>query len=273
MTFERAYGLWLVRELNAMTVEVLGKRCKHYDEVAFKPLRKDPEEIAVVINGGGAARSGVQGQDQNNLSLNVIVVCKNGYGETVRSLIDTLQEKYNALPKQLMYTSDSGKEITQNVKSVFFTPITIDENDYPTEKGTIKAVWLSFNVSVSYGMTAVISPPVLKLKIGEGEYNIDYLIQYDATAQPSYDTYLAQGDKHSKQNAVSVTNAWALSIAKVQEDDLQTILQNEVDAKEGGLFGKRIVLCKDGGEIEIRGYQLTESYVDNVAVYVLTLTC
>lgn len=273
MIFEEAYGQWLVLNLNAKIKAALGKTCKRYDEVAFKPLRKDPDEIAVIINGGGAARSSVEGQDQNNLSLNVVMICKKTYAKTVRECVDSVQAEYNAKLVTLSYHDAAGNEVSQRTKSVFFTPITIDSNDYPTDYGTVKATFLSFTVSVVYGLTAVSTPSTFELLIGGTVYPVNYIVQYNLSSQPAYDTYLAPGEIHSRQNAVSASNAWSFTIAKVADDPLQKIFTAELNAKEGeGLYGKSITLYRDGEYILTRGYNLTESYVNNAAAYLLVLS-
>lgn len=273
MIFEEAYGHWLVLMINNQIKTTLGKTCKLYDEVAFKPLRKDPEEIAIIINGGGAARSSVAGQDQNNLSLNVVMICKKEYSKSVRGCVDNFQSTYNAKLVSLPYIDNAGNSIMQRTKSVFFTPITIDSNDYQTEKGTIKATFLSFTVSVVYGLTAISTPSTFKLSIDGAEYDVNYIVQYNISSQPAYDTYLAPGETHPQQRLVSASNAWSLTIAKVANDDLQTLFTEELNAVDGrGLYGKTLTLVRDEQSIPIHNYNLTESYINNAAAYLLVLS-
>ena len=271
MTFEEAYGKWLVLQLNNGTKTALGISCKQYDEVSFKPLRYNTEQIAVIINGGGAARSAVIGQDQNNVSLQIVLICKSEYASGVRSVIDSVQRAYNALPSELTYYDEAGNKIIEQLKSVFFTPIVFDESDYPTEtsEGTIKAVFMSFTVNVTYGQTAVVSPSAFSLSVGENVYEILHVIGYDAGSVPAYDSFLGQGDNHPQQRAISANNSYSLTIAKVMQDPFQKLLSSEIKAKEG-LYGKKIVLVVDGETINVRTYELVESYVDNAAVYRLT---
>ena len=162
MKFETAYGRWLVQELNSRTMQKLGIACKRYKEVSYKPLYRNSDQIAVIIGGGGAARSGVQGQDQNDLSLTVTLICKSTYTDDVREAIDEMQEAFNAVPQKLMYNDLKDGVLTtieKPVKSVFLTPVVLDESDYPTITETIKATFLMFTVSVTYGTTAIVEPP------------------------------------------------------------------------------------------------------------------
>ncbi len=274
MTFEREYGKWLVGSLNKKTVELCGVTCKQYDDVAFKPLRKKTEQVAVIINGGGAARSAVLGMDQNNATFSVVLLCHNVYKNFALAAIESVQKEFNAKVCQFAY-NDGAEQITQSVKSVFFTPVVLDESDYPTdtENGTIKAVFMMFNVAVAYGTTAVITPSEFTLKIDGKGYKIERLIQYNCASQPTYDVFLAQGDPRAKKNVLSANNAYVFTIAKSEGGawgGLQGWLHDEINA-QSGLYGKTLVLSRDGVDIPIREYQLTESYVDNAAAYVLTL--
>jgi hypothetical protein len=275
MTFEDAYGRWLVGELNKKTVSAFGLKCRQYNEVSFKPIGKNPDEIAVVISGGGAARSNVPGQDQNSGTFSVIVLCQKKYMEYLQAAISSTQKEYNAVPLQINYIDEDGNSVGINAKSVFFTPIVIDAQDYPThEFGTLKAVFLQFTITVLYGTTAVVSPAEYKLSVDGGNtfYNIEHIASYDNASIPTYDSYLAQGEERNKQIAIARNNSWAITILKTSENnELQTILENEAYAKEDGLWGREIVLQKDEVNIPIQTYQLTESYVENAAAYVLTL--
>lgn len=258
MTFETEYARWLVLQLNAKT-QKFGLTCKYYDEVSYKPLKNNPDEITVIVNGGGATRSGVQGQDSNNVSISVIVICKKDYSKRIRGAIETFQEENNAMIKTI-----NGKLC----KSVFFTPFVVDESDHPTAKGTIKATTLSFMISVAYGNSGLVSLDTFKLFVGPTAYDIAPLVKYETASIPTYDTYLAQGDAHPQQNPLSANNSWTFHIAKTEEpNDLQNLLEGELKG-ERRLFKKTLAL----NNTPVRGYLLTEGYENNTAVYVLTLS-
>lgn len=285
MTFEDAYGRWLVSEINKQTFAAFGLTCKQYNEVSFKPLAKNPDEIALIISGGGAACSKVSGQDQNSGTFSVMAICQKKYMEHVRAAIATVQKTYNAKVMELSYYDEKepeqGKEpdpITVSSKSVFFTPLVLDAQDLPTHMhGTLKVVFIQFSVTVLYGETAVVAPEEYSLIIVDEEgnkktYEVQYVYSFDKASIPTYDTYLAQGEAVTKQIAVTKNNSWAITIYKTKSgNELQTILDNEVNMKDGGLWGKSIALKKGDDTIPIQAYQLTESYVDNAAAYVLTL--
>lgn len=281
MTFEDAYGRWLVSEINKNTFAAFGLTCKQYNEVSFKPLAKNPDEIALIISGGGAACSKVSGQDQNSGTFSVMAICQKKYMEHVRAAIAAVQKSYNAKVMELSYYDEQepeqGKEpdpITVSSKSVFFTPLVLDAQDLPTHMhGTLKVVFIQFSVTVLYGETAVVAPEIYYLVVGDNEpIELQYVYAFDKASIPTYDTYLAQGEAVTKQIAVTKNNSWAITIYKTKSgNELQTILDNEVNMKEGGLWGKSIALKKGDVSIPIQAYQLTESYVDNAAAYVLTL--
>ena len=274
MTFEEEYGAWLVRAINEKLKNINGKLCKQYDEVSFKPLKRNPDEIAIIISGGNATRSSVEGLDQNVLPLTITVLCKAKYSSAVRAAINAVQRTFNAVPAQFQYldVAESEDEIVQQVKTVFSTPYVFDEVDFPTSKETVKACFISFSATVYYGQTAIVSPTEYRLKVGDEEYAINHIQSYDNAVMPAYDTFLPQGEARAKQSFISKTNSWAFTILKVKEDSLQTLFEQELNFSDGDGFGeKSLHLIANGNEIEIRSWQLLESYVDNAAAYVLTL--
>lgn len=277
MIFEEYYGRWLVFEINKRIKKKLKRTCKLYDEVAFKPLYHNPDEIAIRFEGGGAARSSVAGQDQNSMTVSVTMVFKQEHAKAVRGCVEAFQTEYNAIPISMTYANDEGNEITQNVKSVFFTPITIDSNGYPTATDTIDVTWLTFTISVIYGTTAVSSPEEFTLLMDGASYKLNHILSYNVSSQPAYDQYLPQGTTKTEQKVLSSNRAWSFALVKVQEDELQEILWNELYGAVGdGLFGKEIklVLTKNRRKFTItpRAFQLVESFTDNAAVYNLTFS-
>ncbi len=275
MTFEKAYGKWLVDGLNEKLIPTFGIRCKQYNELAFKALNKNPDEVAIILNGGGAARSAVREQDQNSGTFSVAILCQKKYMEDVRSAVEIFQKEYNAEPIEMNYADENGDLLQIHAKSVFFTPTVADAQDYPTEEhGTLKVVFMLFSITVLYGSTAVVSPADFKLSVNGVSYPIDHIYAYDNASIPTYDTYLAQGEDRNRQIPLIRNNSWAITVYKTSAaNELQRMFQNEIDALNDGLWGKELALIKDGKTIEIRTYQLTASYVDNAAAYVLTVMC
>lgn len=287
MTFEEEYGRWLVGEINKRTKAMFGLICRQYNELSFKPLAKNPDEIAIVINGGGASRSNVRGQDQNSGTFSVIAICQKKHMEKIKSAIEYVQRSYNAVPSLMSYKEgfDESDIVYLNVKSVFFTPIVLDAQDYPTEEyGTLKTVFMQFSVNILYGKTAVVEPELYVFEIDGVEYTAHHVASYDNASIPTYDSYMSQGEDRSKQVAVAKNNSWAFTLYKTSEENaLQTILENELYGRENGLWGRSVVLKKDmyynaetqavdyAVKIPIQTFQLTESYVNNAAAYVLTL--
>lgn len=273
MVFEQAYGEWLTRELNTAIRSINANLvCKQYDEVGYKPLVKNPDEIAVVISGGNAARSTVEGLDQNVLPLSVTVICKEQYSTSARNAIDYVQKEYNAVPLQLTYYDGvSDNPLSTKVKAVFATPFVFSHSDYKTKNETIKAVFISFSASVFYGETAIVHPTSFVLKFGGEAYEIGHISEYHMSAIPAYDSYVPQGSERAGQCCLSRANTFQFVLFKVEGDELQQIFENELRCKENGLAGETLVLNIEAEDIKMTTYQLTESYANNVASYNLVL--
>lgn len=282
MTFEEAYGRWLVEEINAQTTSKFKLKCRQYSELASKPLAKNPDEVAIMISGGGASRSAVEGRDQNNGNFSVLVLCQKKHMENVQAAISAVQKEYNAVAMEMTYINASGVTATVLAKSVFFTPIVIDSQDYQTDDyGTMKAVFIQFSVTVLYGEDlAVVAPAefaLFKVKSASG-WVIENILSYDRASIPSYDSYLAQGNDRNEQQLIAKNNSWSFTIYKTNKNrGLQELLEAELNpASADGLAGLQLELeVNENGNrkyIPIKTYQLTESYVDNAAVYILTLT-
>ena len=246
-------------------------------------MEKSPDEIALVISGGGASRSSVEGRDQNNGNFSVLVLCQKKHAKNVQAAIAHVQQSYNATPLEMSYTTESGENCIIHTKSVFFTPIVIDAQDYPTkEHGTLKAVFMQFTVTVLYGESAVVMPQAFELNfVGGSEgfwHPIRNLLSYDVASIPTYDNYLSQGEDRAQQRMMTKNNSWAFTIYKKVEDNntINQRMENELSGFSPCLAESSIVLRVHRGtdykDIPIQTYQLTESYADNAAVYILTLT-
>lgn len=273
MVFEQAYGHWLVNELNARIQNInINLKCKFYDEMGYKPLYNEPDVIAVVVSGGNASRSVVRGQDQNVLPLTVTIICKSVYSSPVRNAIDCMQKDFNAVPLQLeYYDAVSENKITVNLKSIFTTPFVFDESDFATKRETIKATFIPFSASVSYGETAVVEPMSAQLKIDGETFEIGHIVDCNKSSMPSYEAYLPQGTERLYQAELSRASAFAFTLYKVDGDKFQDILDNELLCLEDGLHGKELVLILGEQEIPVKTYQLNDQYVNNAAAYCLTL--
>jgi len=278
MIFEQAYGKQLTAGINGRIQRINENLiCKLYDEIGYKPLQNNADEIALVISGGNASRSAVKGQDQNVLPLTVTIVCKEIYSGVVRNAVDDFQRDFNAVPLVLEYYDNVTKRTAvANYKAVYTTPLVFTHSDYATRNETIKAAFISFSASVIYGQTAVIEPTVAKLVIDGKEYEIDHIADCNMASMPSYEAYLPQGAERMRQADLSAVNAFSYTLYKVAGDELQKIFDNELECHGGGLHGKELSLrlYDDDGvkaETKISTYQLNYHYVNNAAAYVLTL--
>ena len=273
MIFERAYGQWLTRELNnIITPKRENLVCKRYDEVSYKPLVDSPDEIAVIIGGGNAVRSSVRGLDFNTLPLSVSIICKEEYSTIVRNAVNTVQERYNAVALAMdFFDGLDGEKVPVNVKSVFTTPFVIDESDYKTEHGTIKACFISFSATVFYGKTAIVVPPESELVIGTNSYQLDHILDYTFAVQPSYDTVLPQGSERARQSKLARSHSYSFTVSKTHGDKLQNIFRNEILGILGGLSDSELQLKIDGVLIKIQTYSVTEAYTPGgAAAYSIT---
>lgn len=285
MIFEQAYGAWLVKEMNRRIRKFDEDLiCKRYDDVAYKPLAGDPNSVAVIVTGGNAQRSSVRGLDYNVLPLSVMVMCREQCSTAVRNAIDAIQEEYNAVPLILDYydsavaaESRSAKDnyesnVRTNVKSTFTTPFMLLENDYKTTNETIKACFISFSASVTYGKSAIVEAPTSALLIDGKEYAIEHILAYTFSVQPSYDTSLPQGSELARQTKLSRANAYSFTVSKTAGDELQEIFYNEIMRLDGGLAGRTLKAKIGNNTINVQTYDLTEAYTGgNAAAYTLVL--
>lgn len=270
MIFEQEYSKWLTFQLNQKVREKYPALvCKAYDELSYKPLAHNVEEVAVVVSGGNAQRSPVPGLDQNTLPVSVMVICKEEYSMLVRGAIDAVQRAFNCV------VVDIGGVDT---KSVFVSPFVLDESDFRTDRATVKVSYIPFSATVVYGTTAFVSPPSVSLIVDGKAYQIRCIASYNCSANPSYDPYLPQGEDRMKQVAIAKANAYSFTVlrrAGKEGDELQALFEKELRCKDA-LWGKVLTLQFDDEtpvpvEIPVETYQLTESYANNAAAYTLTL--
>lgn len=267
MIFEQEYSKWLTFQLNQKVQEKYPALvCKAYDELSYKPLAHNVEEVAVVVSGGNAQRSPVPGLDQNTLPVSVMVICKEEYSMLVRGAIDAVQQAFNCVVVNI-----GGAD----TKSVFVSPFILDESDFRTDRATVKVSYIPFSATVVYGTTAFVSPPSVSLIVGEESYPILFIASYNCSASPSYDPYLPQGEDRMKQVAIAKANAYSFTVLRRAGDELQALFEKELRCKDA-LWGKVLMLQFDDEtpvpvRIPVETYQLTESYANNAAAYTLTL--
>ena len=140
MIFENAYGEWIKTQLNQRIQSIQSDAVvKLSQDVNYNPLYSNPNTIVLIVNGGNASRSAVQGINQNVMPLSIMLLCREEYKLAVRNAMDNLQEEFNAVPMELNYLDNvTGDEYVVNTKSIFNTPMVLDERDHPTKKETIK---------------------------------------------------------------------------------------------------------------------------------------
>ncbi len=289
MIFEKVYGKWFCQELNTRVNKQDGNiTCRKYNDVSFKPLKKNANQVAVVVDGGGALRSEYEGRDMNTMTLNVLLICRLENADVVAESVEKIQKEYNAKIQQFFDKTDVVFS-----RAIFTTPITIDAGDLQTDKdGSVKVLFMSFTASVVYGTTPQVIPPVYALmepeifylQIGENEpIKITNLLSYNAHSAPSCDTYLSQGKVQAQHVQLAKALGYSFTIVKVSEkDDLQDLFEDELwrdpsDNFSGSfLFGKTLKLYiggKDSNKMFVAGtYELTKQYTDGQIVYVLSLS-
>lgn len=280
MTFERAYGDWFTKELAKRIGKINKKKklslfCKQYEDVGQKPSFEDPDEIAVLFQGGNAVRSGVRGIDANSLPLSVRIVCREECKDCIRDAVNDVQKEYNAVPRSFTYPDDAAGKATVIASATFTTPYVIDEIDYPTRIATIKACFLIFSATVCYGATAIVEPPVYLLTVDSETYPIEHIYDSTVVSQPSYEASLPQGSKIARQTEISRTMTFSFTLYKTEGDPLQQVLESELCeglSYGGGLCEAELTLTENGAEFPIKTYSLTRTFVrGSAAAYTLVL--
>lgn len=283
MTFDQAYKEWLTDELNKK-VHAINKNInvKSFEDSAYHVLYKRPNAVCLVMNGGNASHSVVDGVDQNVMPCTVSIVCRSEFKTAVMNAMNALQTEYNAVKMSLTYYDQVTKsERSVYCKSTFNTLFEVTEADTPTRRSTVKAVYMQMSVSIIYGMNAVLMPDTFQLLIYNESnlktyvFDIKHIESCNFASQPSYDEFVAQGEDRTHRNSLICNNSWNFSIYKVDGDVLQAIFNSELNGGYG-LSGKQIMLRRisndnETEEVKITFFSLTESYANNAAAYNLTL--
>lgn len=282
MTFDQAYKEWITDELNEKLHKINENvNVKSFEDSAYHVLYRNPNAVCLILNGGNATHSAVEGVDQNVMPCTISIVCKSEYKTAVLNAMNAVQAEYNAVQVSLSYYDQITKEEKAVIcKSTFNTPFEIDERDTHTKNGTVKAVYLQMSVSVIYGENAVVSPDTFELLVYDEsgdtcvKYPISHIESYNLAAQPSYDEFVAQGEDRTSRRTITRNNTYNFSIFKVEGDALNGVLKSEIE-NGTGLSGRRIVLrivSKEKiVENDITFFSLAESYVNHAAAYNLTL--
>lgn len=267
MTFEKEYGEFLTREINAKLGDKI--KCKQYDAVAYKAGVYDETEIALMFDGGNARRTNIAGLDKNVLPFSVTAICNEVYAINFIKAVNEVQKNINAVPLYLKCGNDNESNVY--LKSIFTTPFIMSTGDYATKTQTIKVAYIQFSATVTYGETAMVEPAEFSLVLDNVEYDINYLYTYDISTAYSYDTSLAQGNQFATNNKLAKTIAYIITVFKSQNDPLQTLFANELKNKEDNISDKTIVLNYDGESIPITSFKISESYTPDGSAYTIEL--
>lgn len=275
MIFEDAYKKWITDKINT-ELRAINNRLtvKSHMDISYKPLMESDTQVALLLQGGNAARSESIGVDKNVMPLSISLVCKNDYTAQVRNAVENVQRVCNAVPMTLQY-SDGADGTVQSVGmiNVFNTPYLMEETDWKSKNATIKASFLQMSVTVIYGQNAYISPPKTYINIDGTDYEIKHIIDTNLAYAPVYDEYQASGSTTMWRNLIAHTSAFSFTVQKVVGDSLQSLFEQEIMHASHPLSeAAELKLTVDNLTITITKIgQIVETFAGNDAAYNITL--
>lgn len=274
-TFEQVYKEKFKDQLE----KFIDKPLRVTNDLNYRPLEDDPNEVAVIIRTGPGTRSSIAGYDLTSLTFYVdFIVAANAVQELLGAL-NNLTLYYNAVWDSVTIdiynpSEDRNLATTFHFKPIFSTPF-IQGNQFSlrTKQGTINAIAVNMSVTVGYASTAAVLPEQYKLRI-DGK---DYVINYDSRTVVDSPVYKQtdEGGKIIKQRLLShvVTHTFVILRSAPGVDPLQDILVgNAYEQPANMLSGKTLKLIRGNKVIDIQTYNITERYLNGASVLELTLT-
>lgn len=274
-TFEQVYK----EKFKGQLEKFIDKPLRVTNDLNYRPLEDDPNEVAVIIRTGPGIRSSIASYDLTSLTFYVdFIVAANSVQELLGAL-NNLTLYYNAVWDSVtidIYNPGQDRNITTtfHFKPIFSTPF-IQGNQFSlrTKQGTINAISVNMSVTVGYASNAAVLPETYKLRI-DGR---DYVINYDSRTVVDSPVYKQtdEGGKIIKQRLLShvVTYTFVILRSAPGVDPLQDILVgNAYEQPANMLSGNTLKLIRGNKVIDIQTYNITERYLNGASVLELTLT-
>lgn len=264
-TFERIYKSVLLEHLqNALP----NRKVFVSNDLHYKPLENDPEGVVAIIQTGMGSKSAISGYDMNTVPVVVNFITQANNLQELLGALNSIASEQNG-----KYNSLSLNAEEYYYKAIYSTAYPIGAPfDIRIKSSVVRVMTINWTITLTYSHNAIIEPSVFKLKVGTTDYDINYIVRYEMSSQSNDEQTQYRENYLINYIPSSKTNVYTFVLLKVQSDEFQTLLRQEMIDINTILSTNEIKLLVDSETIDISNYSITEIFENNTSVFNLVLT-
>lgn len=277
--FKQQIVEWLSAELQTTTDEggvtvVYDPSILNNTETLTNPLYEDKNAYGVCVRNSTIVRSNLSDIDLNTITFTIESVMEENKTQKFLDATEHIAKLYDSTLQSFTETDTSttpSTSITTQYKTSFgIAYVSRPRYTLYTNKGSIKANTVTWIITVQYSESSVfLAKDTFKIQVGLTEYTLDNILEYSLTGQLTSRDVQEVDQSRLTSHVVNYLNTYSFSIRKTTENSgINSILAN--GCRDASTF--TLSKLKIGNtSYNVKRFQLTELWRDNVGAYQLTI--
>ena len=277
--FKEQIVSWLTTELTDAVTE--SGVTVYYDpsilnntETLTNPLYEDKEAYGVVVRNTTIVRSNLSDIDFNTITFSVEAVMEENKTQKFLDVTENIAKTYDSVLQSFSTVDESttpSTTITTQYKPSFGVAyVSRPRYTLYTNTDSIKANTITWVITVQYSVSSVfLSKDTFKITVGLTEHTLDNILEYSLTGQLTSRDVQQVDQSRLTSHAVNYLNTYSFTIRKTTANSgINSILASGCrDASTFALSKLKI----GSTSYNVKKFQLTELWRDNVGAYQLTI--
>lgn len=277
--FKEQIVSWLTTELTDAVTE--SGVTVYYDpsilnntETLTNPLYEDKEAYGVVVRNTTIVRSNLSDIDFNTITFSVEAVMEENKTQKFLDATENIAKTYDSV-LQSFFTVDESTTPTTTITTQYkgsFGVAYVSRPRYTlhTTKGSIKATTVTWVITVQYTTSSIfLSRRTFKITVGSVVYDLTNILEYSLSGQLTARDVQQVEKNVVTSHALNYLNIYTFSIRKTtSQTGINSILASAVANASGFTLSKITI---DGTAYDVKKFQVTELWRDNVGAYQLII--
>lgn len=278
--FKQQIVEWLSTELQTTTTEggvtvVYDPSILNNTETLTNPLYEDKNTYGVCVRNNTIVRSNLADIDFNTITFTVESVMEENSTQKFLDATEHIATLYDSSLQSYVETVDAtttpATTITTQYKPAFGVAyVSRPRYTLHTNKGSIKANTVTWVITVQYSVSSIfLTKQTFSITVGGNAYSLSNILEYSLTGQLTSRDVQQVDQSRLTSHAVNYLNTYSFTIRKTTESSgINSILESGcIDASTFTLSSITI----GSTAYNVKKFQLTEIWRDNVGAYQLTI--
>ena len=278
--FKQQIVEWLSTELQTTTTEggvtvVYDPSILNNTETLTNPLYEDKNTYGVCVRNNTIVRSNLADIDFNTITFTVESVMEENSTQKFLDATEHIATLYDSSLQSYVETVDAtttpATTITTQYKPAFGVAyVSRPRYTLHTNKGSIKANTVTWVITVQYSVSSIfLTKQTFSITVGGNAYSLSNILEYSLTGQLTSRDVQQVDQSRLTSHAVNYLNTYSFTIRKTTESSgINSILESGcIDASTFALSSITI----GSTAYNVKKFQLTEIWRDNVGAYQLTI--